>query len=322
MLREQHCCIKCNKMDRLRTLQAFVQVAETGSFSEAARRLRSSKSGVSRHVSALEAELGARLLHRTTRALTLTEAGRGYFERASRILAELEEADLSITQLQLAPRGRLRVNAPMSFGFLHLAPAIPDFLRRYPEVEIDMTMNDRLVDLVDEGFDVAVRISKLQDSSLVARKLAPIRRAICASPVYLQERGIPASPDDLEAHECLCYSNIAVSHEWRFAALDGRPWTVEVKGRLSANNGDALVAAALRGLGVISQPTFLVGSHLQAGTLVSVLDEFVPQDLTVSAVYPHSRHLSPKVRAFVDFFAERFGPRPYWDEPLTSAHPG
>jgi DNA-binding transcriptional LysR family regulator len=213
-------------MDRLRTLEAFVRVAETRSFSETARRLRSSKSAISRQVAALEAELGARLFHRTTR--------------------------------------------------------------------------------------------RLEDSSLVARKLAPIRRAICASPIYLQARGIPDSPDDLKSHECLSYSNVAAASEWRFAAPDGRPWPVEVKGRLSTNNGDALVAAALRGLGLINQPTFLVGRHLQAGTLRSVLDRFVPQDLTVSAVYPHARHLSPKVRAFVDFLAERFGPRPYWDDPATA----
>ena len=298
-------------MDRLSSLQAFVRVAETGSFSEAARRLRSSKSAVSRQVSALEAELGARLLHRTTRSLTLTEAGRGYFERAARILADLDEADRSVSALQTAPRGRLRVNAPMSFGFLHLAPAIPDFLSRYPEVEIDMIMNDRFVDLVDEGFDVAVRIGHLEDSSLVARRLAPIRRVVCASPAYLAARGTPASPDELKMHACLCYSN--VPREWRFVAADGRPWPVEVKGPLSANNGDALRIAALKGVGMINQPTFIVGGDLQTGELVSVLADFVPQDLSLHAVYPHSRHLSPKVRAFVDFLAARFGPRPYWD---------
>jgi DNA-binding transcriptional LysR family regulator len=300
-------------MDHLRTIQAFVRVAESGSFSQAARRLRSSKSAVSRQVAALEAELAARLFHRTTRSLNLTEAGRGYFERASRILADLEEANLSVSRLQAAPRGRLRVNAPMSFGFLHLAPAIPDFLSRYPQIEVDMIMNDRFVDLVDEGFDVAVRIGRLEDSSLVARKLAPIRRAVCASPTYLKTRGVPHSPDDLTAHECLCYSNVAVANEWGFTAPDGRPWPVQVKGRLSTNNGDALVAAALGGLGLVNQPTFIVGHHLQVGTLIAVLDEFVRQDLAVSAVYPHSRHLSPKVRAFVDFLVERFGPRPYWD---------
>jgi DNA-binding transcriptional LysR family regulator len=300
-------------MDRLRTIEAFVRVAESGSFSEAARRLRSSKSAVSRQVATLEAELDARLFHRTTRSLTLTEAGRSYFERATRILADLEEANLSVSQLQAAPRGRLRVNAPMSFGFLHLAPAIPDFLSRYPQIEVDMIMNDRFVDLVDEGFDVAVRIGRLEDSSLVARKLAPIRRAVCASSTYLNARGVPHSPDDLTAHECLCYSNVAVANEWRFTAQDGRLWPVQVKGRLSTNNGDALVAAALKGLGLVNQPTFIVGHHLQDGTLIAVLDEFVHQDMAVSAVYPHSRHLSPKVRAFVDFLVERFGPRPYWD---------
>jgi DNA-binding transcriptional LysR family regulator len=300
-------------MGRLRTLEAFVRVAEIRSFSEAARRLRSSKSAVSRQVAALERELGARLLHRTTRSLTLTEAGRGYLERASRILADLDEANASVSRLQSAPRGRLRVNAPMSFGFLHLAPAVPDFLARYPEVEVDMIMNDRFVDLVDEGFDVAVRIGQLQDSSLVARQLAPICRVVCASPAYLRARGIPDSPEDLKTHECLLYSNVAVPNQWHFTASDGRQWTVEVKGRLSTNNGDALVAAALAGFGMVYHPTFIVGRHLQAGTLVKVLEQFVHQTAVVSAVYPHARHLSPKVRAFVDFLVERFGPRPYWD---------
>ena len=300
-------------MDRLAAIEAFVRVAESGSFSEAARRLRAAKSAVSRQVSALETELGARLFHRTTRSLTLTEPGRGYFDRAVRILADLAEANRSVSQLQAAPRGRLRVNAPMSFGFLHLAPAIPDFLFRFAEVEIDMIMNDRFVDLVDEGFDVAVRIGTLDDSSLVARKLAPIRRAVCASPAYLKDHGVPVSPDDLSAHDCLCYSNVSLGHEWRFVAADGRPWPIAVKGRLTANNGDAIRAAALRGLGLAYLPTFIIGGDLQEGALVTVLESFVPQDMTLNAVYPHARHLSPKVRAFVDFLAERFGPRPYWD---------
>jgi DNA-binding transcriptional LysR family regulator len=300
-------------MDRLAAIEAFVRVAECGSFSKAAERLHSSKSVVSRQVGALEAELGARLLHRTTRALTLTEAGRGYFEQAARILADLAEANASVGQLQAAPRGRLRVSAPMSFGFLHLASAVPDFLERYPDVEIELALNDRYVDLVNEGFDMAVRIGKLEDSSLVARKLAPSRRTISAAPAYLQKRGTPASPDDLEAHECLCYSNLGLSQEWRFVRADGRPWPVAVRGRLHANNGDALRAAALRGFGLVVLPSFLVGRDFQSGALVSVLDAFMPQDSAVHAVYPHARHLSPKVRAFVDFLAERFGPDPYWD---------
>ncbi len=300
-------------MDRLAAIEAFVRVAETHSFSEAARRLHASQSAVSRAISGLEAELGARLLHRTTRSLTLTEAGRGYFERAARILADLDEANLAVTQLQAAPRGRLRVNAPMSFGFLHLAPALPDFLALYPELSVDLSMSDRFVDLIEEGVDVAVRIGALEDSSLIARKLAPIRRVVCASPAYLNARGTPLAPDDLKQHDCLCNSNIAVLHEWRFAAADGKLWPVDVRGRLSANNGDALRVAALKGLGLANLPTFIVGADLQAGTLMTVLDDFAVQDLSMSAVYPPGRHLSPKVRAFVDFLADRFGPRPYWD---------
>ncbi len=300
-------------MDRFAAMEAFVKVAELQSFSEAARRLRTSKSLVSRQISTLEADLGARLFQRTTRSLALTEAGRAYYERAVRILADIEEATLSVSQLQAAPRGRLRVSAPMSFGFLHLAPAIPDFLARYPEVEADVVLNDRFVDLVDEGFDMAIRIGRLQDSSLIARRLAPSRVAACASPSYLAAHGTPRTPDDLRHHQCLSYSNMAVADEWRFTRPDGRIWPVEVSGRLHANNGDALRAVALKGLGLALLPTFIVGGDLKAGTLEAVLMEFIAQDGAMYAVYPHSRHLSPKVRAFVEFLAARFGPQPYWD---------
>ncbi len=300
-------------MDRLAAMTAFARVAETRSFSDAARRLGTSKSVVSRQIMALEADLGARLFHRTTRSMTLTEAGEGYYERVSRILTDVDEANLSVTRLQAAPRGRLRINAPMSFGVRHLAPSLPDFLALHPEVEIDMTMNDRFVDLVDEGYDMAVRIGRLTDSTLVARKLAPLRRTICGSPAYLAARGIPQTPADLATHECLSYSNMTQSDEWSFVDANGKPLSVEVKGRLRTNNGDALRIAALRGLGLVAQPSFIVGADLQAGTLVGVLTNYTAQDGVVYAVYPHSRHLSPKVRAFTDFLAERFGPRPYWD---------
>jgi DNA-binding transcriptional LysR family regulator len=268
---------------------------------------------VSRQVAALETELGARLFHRTTRSLSLTEEGRSYHDHVVRILAELEEADQSISQLRATPRGRLRVNAPMSFGFLHLAPAVPDFLARYPEVELDVTMNDRYVDLVDEGFDVAIRLGRLADSSLVARRLAPMRRVVCASPYYLECYGTPAQPEDLRQHRCLAYSTNTMSDEWRFVGADGRPLSVEIKGRLRANNGDILRTAAIRDLGIANLPSFIIGNDLRVGALVPVLDEFVLQDSAVYAVYPHSRHLSPKVRALIDFLAERFGPSPYWD---------
>jgi len=300
-------------MDRLANMEAFVRVAETGSFSEAARRLRTSKSLVSRQVAALEAELGVRLIHRTTRSLTLTEEGRGYHGEVVRILAEIQDANMSVSRMQTTPRGRLKVNAPMSFGFLHLAPALPDFLARFPEVELDLILNDRYVDVVDEGFDLAVRIGRLADSTLVARKLAPMRPVVCASPRYLNQHGVPTAPADLRQHQCLCYSTNALTSEWRFVTGDGQPLMVQTKGRLSANNGDALRIAALQGLGLAYLPSFIIGGDLQAGTLVSVLTSYMPQDAGIHAVYPHSRHLLPKVRAFVDFLAERFGPRPYWD---------
>ena len=294
-------------MDRLAALEAFARVAETGSFSAAARAMNLSKSLISRQVSALEAELGARLISRTTRSLTLTEAGRGYYEQVARILAQMEEADLSVSQLQATPRGRLRVNAPMSFSLLRLAPALPDFLALYPEIEVDMVMNDRRVDLLEEGFDLAIRIGRLADSSLVARKLSPMQRFIVASPAYLAERGTPKVPADLRHHACLCYSNADTIDEWRFCEPDGRPVSIEVKGRVRANNGDLLRIAALRGLGFVDLPDFLVAADIEGGALVPVLQDYVRQDGGVYAVYPHARYLPPKIRVFIDFLAERWG---------------
>ncbi len=300
-------------MDQLVALRAFVAVAEAQSFSGAARELRIAKSAVSRQVSDLESDLGARLLHRTTRSLSLTEAGRAYFERATRILADLDDANRAVGDLQAAPRGRLRISAPMSFGFLHLMPALSDFMARFPDVVVDMEMNDRFVDLVNEGFDVAIRIANLPDSSLIARQLAPARRVICASPKYLSAYGAPGSPNDLKTHVCLFNSNLPSAREWRFVSADGGPLPVTVNGRLSVNNGDAIRIAALRGQGLANLPTFIVGADLQSGALATVLDSFVAQDLSISAVYPHSRHLSPTVRALIDFLVDRFGPEPYWD---------
>lgn len=300
-------------MDRLDAMEAFVRVTEIGSFSGAAARLGWSKSVVSRQVSALEAKLGARLFHRTTRSLSLTEVGQAYFERCVRILSDIEEADGSVSALQATPRGRLRINAPMSFAIHHLAPLIPRFLERFPEVDADMEMNDRYVNLIEEGFDVAVRIGRLEDSSLIARQLAPSRLALCASPDYLRRHGRPETPDDLVNHCCLTYSARTLASEWRFQDAQGNRWTVEVKGRLRANNGDMLRDAALNGIGVVRLPTFLCGRDLQAGRLVSLLNGFIPQDMAIHAVYPHNRHLSPKVRAFVDFLASEFGARPHWD---------
>ena len=300
-------------MRNLQAIEAFVEAANQGSFTEAARRLRTSKSAVSRHVAALEAELGARLFQRTTRSLALTEAGRAWHERVVRVLADLEEANLAVNQFQSAPRGMLRVSAPMSFGFLRLAPALPAFLERHPRVEIDLSLNDRFVDVVEEGFDVAVRIGALADSSLVARRLAPMRRVVCASPAYLRARGIPATPADLARHDCIFNSNMASAREWGFDPARGAPPPGKLRGRLCVNNGDAMREAARGGLGLVYLPTFIVGDDLRAGTLVSVLEEFIVQDMSLNAVYPTTRGLSPKVRAFVDFLGQTFGPEPAWD---------
>ncbi len=294
-------------MDRLTALRAFLMVGEAGGFSAAARRLGLSTSMVSRLVSGLEAELGVRLMQRTTRTLTLTEAGRDYADRCRRILADLDEADLQVSRLQSEPVGRLKISAPMSFGIAHLAPALPDFYGRYRRIDMDLSMTDRFVDLVEEGFDVAVRIGPMTDTSLVARRLCPIRMAVCGSPAYLAQRGVPRSPADLAAHDCL--AGRATAAGWTFA--DGS--VVPPGNRFLVNNGDVLRAMALAGCGLVYLPTFFVGQDIRDGTLQPVLQDFVASPSVLHAVYPHTRHLSPKVRAFVDFLAERFGPEPYWD---------
>ncbi|MBI3446617.1 MAG: LysR family transcriptional regulator, partial [Magnetospirillum sp.] len=265
-------------------LQAFVRVAETGSFSEAARRLGLSKSMISRQVSSLEADLGVRLLHRTTRSLSPTEAGRAYLERCQRILADLDEANLLVSHLQAVPRGRLRISAPLSFGIGHLAEALPGFLERYPEIELEMGFTDRHVDLVEEGWDVAVRIGRLADSSLIVRRLAPVRRVVAASPSYLERRGRPTRPEELPGHDCLTHGG-AVASEWRFVDAAGQSIPVEVHGRFHADNGDVLRVMALAGLGVVLLPTFFMGDDIRAGKLVPVLEDFVPLDASLNAVY-------------------------------------
>lgn len=298
-------------MDRLTGLVAFARVAEAKSFSEAARRLGLSKSAVSKQVAALEERLGARLVNRTTRQLSLTEAGLRLYERAARIMAEAEEAELEVARQADGPRGRLKVNAPMTFGTMHLGRAVADFLTGHPEVEIELELNDRFVDLVEEGFDLGVRIAGLPDSSFVARKLAPARQVLFASPAYIAAHGAPASPEELRARNCLIYSYRAGSRAWRFEGADG-PVLVQPQGNLVCNNGETLRDAALCGLGLALGPSFIVGEQLKSGALVELLPEAIPQDRAIWAIWPH-RRLAPKVRAFVDFLARRFGPRPYWD---------
>jgi len=300
------------RLDTLEGMAVFAHVVEAKSFTAAAGRLGRSKSSVSKAISQLEDRLGARLLNRTTRRLSLTEAGAAFYERAARMLAEAEQAELAVSALQDEPRGLLRVNAPQTFGQRHLGGPVAAFLERYPGLSIEMTLDDHFVDLVDEGYDVAVRIAALPDSSLIARRLAPNRRVVCGSPAYFERAGRPQRPGDLRHHNCFGYAYQVTGDEWRFVGPDG-PTSVRVSGTLSANNGAILKAALLDGLGVALLPTFAIDRELREGRLVTVLDAYEDTGTSIYAVYPHNRHLSAKVRAFVDFLAERFEPEPYWD---------
>ncbi|RMD61740.1 MAG: LysR family transcriptional regulator [Alphaproteobacteria bacterium] len=296
----------------------FARVVETHSFSAAARALGLSKSAVSKQIARLERDLGVRLLNRTTRRLSLTEAGTAFYEGCQRMVAEAEAATRTVTHLAAAPRGVLRVNAPMSFGIRHVGPALPAFMERYPELAVEMVLNDRMVNLVEEGFDVGIRIARLADSTLVARRLAPSRRILCASPAYLARRDAPRDIEDLRTHDCLLYSYLQTGNIWRFAGPDGVR-RVRVSGRLRTNNGDTLLAAACGGMGIALLPTFICGDDIRAGRLVRVLPLWSDPDMPfIHAVYPAHRNLSPKVRVFVDFLAMRFAPAPYWDEGLTA----
>jgi DNA-binding transcriptional LysR family regulator len=300
-------------MENLADIAVFVRVVERGSFTRAADELGLSRAVVSKYLSRLEERLGARLLHRTTRRLSLTEAGAALFESSRDAIGRIEEAESAVARFQSAPRGRLRVSAPMSFGILHLAPALADFAREHEAVALDMRLDDRFVNLVEEGFDVAVRIGKLTDSSLVARRLGTTQVVVCASPAYLAEQGEPESPDDLAAHRCLIYTYSSTANVWRFTARDGREIPVAVTGDLRINNGIALAQAAIAGHGILLSPTFYVGPEIRAGRLKRILADYRLAELGIYAVYPQSRHVAPKVRAFVDFLVKRFGRKPDWE---------
>ncbi len=305
-------------MDKLTGMAVFARVVEAQSFTTAAAQLGMSRSAVSKAIAGLESRLGARLLNRTTRRLALTEVGQAFYERCARIVAEAEEAELAVSHLQATPRGTLRISAPVSFGNLHLAPALPDFLRRHRELRVDIGLADRMVDLIEEGYDLAVRIGALPDSSLIARRIADNHLVVCASPDYWRRRGRPSDPRDLTRHACLTYAYQHNPNEWPFVGPDGR-FTVHVDGPLISNNGDLSMAAALAGLGVVVLPCFLCGSHLAAGRLEPVLCDWMTPPSGIHAVYPHARYLSAKVRAFVDFLVERFGPQPDWERARQDA---
>jgi DNA-binding transcriptional LysR family regulator len=293
-------------MDRFHAIAAFVKVVECGSFARAAERLDVSVSSVSRHVSELEAHLDARLLNRTTRRLSLTEAGRVFHERCVQLLADLEEAEQSAGAGTVKPRGTLRLTTAITFGVRHLAPAIALFVVRYPEMRFDIELSDRAVDLVDEGFDVAVRIGDIGSQNLVGRKIGVTRLVCCAAPSYIARHGEPREPEALVAHACLTYEYSPQKGVWPFRDREGRERNVKVAGPIHANNGNLLEALAVEGVGIALEPDFIVGPDVRAGRLVPILCAFAPPPTAIHVVYPSRRHLSAKVRAFADFLAERF----------------
>lgn len=299
-------------MDTIDGMRTFVTVISEGSFSGAAERLNMSPQLVSKYVGQLETRLGARLLNRSTRRLSITEAGQAYFDRCQYVLAEIDEMESAVGDATVAARGTLRINAPMTFGTLHLSKAIAEYQCSQPEVTVDLSLDDRVVDIVSEGYDIAIRIGQLRESSLVARKLAPVRLVVCGSPDYLAKRGVPTSPDELGTHDCLRYTITSGGGRWRFAH-GGEVHDVRVNGSFSANNGDALRLAALAGTGLIMQPTFIVGDDVRVGRLQLVLEDYEIEAMGVYAVYAHRQYLSGKVRTFVEFLSDYFGSPPYWE---------
>ncbi|WP_428416359.1 LysR family transcriptional regulator [Methylibium sp.] len=300
-------------MDRLRAFEVFVAVVSKQGFARAAEALDTSPANVTRYIAELEAHLGTRLLNRHSRKLSLTESGEALYERARTVLDDVAEAEALASTATMQPHGRLRINAPLSFGILHLAPLWPQFRQRHPEVELDVALIDRVVDIVEEGYDLAIRISRTGSTAHAARKLAASRNIVCASPGYLRKHGRPRVPADLTAHACVGYTYAATADEWRFVDERGEPHAVKVNCVMHTNNGDTARAAALAGMGVIWQPSFLIGGDLREGRLVPLLPGYRMGDIDVLALYPSRRQLSAKVRVMIDFLAEAFAGVPPWD---------
>jgi len=300
-------------MDRFAHMQVFVSVVEAGSISAAAERLNLAKSAVSRRLAELEAQLGASLITRTTRRLNLTDSGRAYYVRCIAILADLDEAEAAVSQAHGALKGTLKLALPLSFGLLHLSPLIQAFMTQHPDVRFELDFNDRQIDLMQEGFDLAIRIATLEDSSLIARRLAPIRHVLCASPGYLVKHGTPQVAADLAGHAGLVYSNLRDPGLWTYRSPDGLPGQVRVPVRLAASSGEFLMRAAIADEGLLLLPSFYVHEALHSGQLVRVLADHHWPELSAYAVYPPTRHLSNRVRALIDFLAERLAGEPYRD---------
>ncbi len=300
-------------MDEFAAIPVFVAVIESGGFSAAARTLGVSKSAVSKRINHLESHLGVRLLHRTTRKLSLTEAGELYYEHAAQALSAAGKAEDAVTKLQGEPQGKLKISSPMSFGRLHVAPLIPKFLQRYPKLQIDLMMDDKNIDLVAGGFDIAIRAGDMPDSTLIARKLAPLRQVLCASPTYIERYGMPVTPSELCKRNCILFSYSGDANEWTLNK-DDQSEAVMVSGSYRVNNSEAILEALREGVGIGRLPTFVAGPDLKAGNLLRVLDSYHMPDHIFYAVFPERQYLPAKVRAFLDFAVEYFGgDQPYWD---------
>lgn len=300
-------------MNSIGAIPIFVMVVETQGFSAASKALGISKSAISKRVSLLEEELGVKLLQRTTRKLSLTEAGEHYYHHARIALRAAQDADDAVAQLQGEPQGKLRISSPMSFGRLHLAPLIPELLKRYPKLQIDLVMEDRVVDLVAQGFDIAIRGGDLPDSSLIARKLAPLRSVLCCSPDYISRFGKPAALSDLEDHNCLAFSHSQDVKEWCFID-DDEMQSINVSGNYRVNNSEALREALLQGVGIGRLPTFVAGPDLKDGRLVALFEDYPMPEQAIYAVFPDRQYMPAKVRVFIDFVIEYLGADiPYWE---------
>jgi DNA-binding transcriptional LysR family regulator len=300
-------------MNAFEEMQHFVRIVEAGSISKAAAQLGLAKSGVSRRLAELEARLGVRLLNRTTRRSSLTDAGRTYYEGAVKLLSDVSELDALVADSEASLQGSLRLAAPLSFGLGHLAPAIEEFMRSHPAVTIDIDFSDRQIDLVAQGVDLAIRIAELRDSSLKARRICPVRLMLCASPAYLEQHGMPRNVEELEGHRILHY-DIGGGPVLRLADAHGGERLLHIRPALVANNGDFLRDMAIAGHGIILTPSFIAWQAVALGELVPFLRECWPAPLNAYAVYPQTRYLSRRARAFIDFLAERFGDNPYWDQ--------
>ena len=312
-----YCCVKRNNMDRFHALTAFVRVVESGSFARAADRLGVSVSAVSRQVADLEAHLGARLLNRTTRRLSLTEGGQAFYERTLQLLADLEEAEAAVGTAGAEPRGTLRMTCGVTFGNRHLVEVVAAFCAAHPAVRFDIELSERIVDLVDEGLDLAIRVGPVGGQSLIARRVGTTRLVCCAAPRYLARREVPQQPEDLLRHACLTYAYAQGRNVWRFTDGQGREHAVTVGGPVHATNAEMLAGFAAQGLGIVLEPDFVVAPLVREGALVPLLPGYAPESIAIHAVYPSRRFLSAKVRRFIDFVTERFAADSPWTLPTA-----